>query len=418
MVMRAALAYLLLSLLMAWPGQSPAQTRSVDPADLRLNVFFEDMPATPFRQEMILLTIHGVYKRHITREKLVQPDFAGFSWMQLGEDYWYESMIDGLPVKNMRRRMAIFPDDSGTLEIGEFQHILTLLDEQNKWFEHTIASEPLKIDVAPEPVQDHWWFPVRGLTVSDDWSNAPDQLKEGEGVLRVVRLSALGASPDMLPPMPELRSPSALIFPHPEKRLVELTPDGPRAVSFWRWTVTPTNGRSALLEPLEFAYFDTQHRKDRKVTISVQRVAFGDVVNAETERPEPVQASAQPNPGLNLVVVLLGFGASLLLLLRQSAPSVAPLQSWITRTRLRRHLQHAARTGDVSHVRRTAHCLDQLYLPDTKRQNMLTDLDSALFGTSPESFDARSFVHQFLARLKHPRPHDKRTKNALATRLS
>ncbi len=86
-----------------------AQTLEVDPSDLTLTVTVETLAATPFRQEMVLLTIHGIYKRHITLEKLRQPDFSGFNWMQLGQDHWFESMLDGRPVKNMRRRMAIFP---------------------------------------------------------------------------------------------------------------------------------------------------------------------------------------------------------------------------------------------------------------------------------------------------------------------
>jgi hypothetical protein len=118
-------------------AQSQNQAQSVEASDLQLTVTVEPMPATPMRQEMILLTIHGIYKRHITLERLEQPDFAGFNWMQLGEDHWFESMLDGRPVKNMRRRMAIFPNEAGILDIAPFRHHLTLLDKDNKWFEHT-----------------------------------------------------------------------------------------------------------------------------------------------------------------------------------------------------------------------------------------------------------------------------------------
>ena len=380
-----------------------AQTRSVNPDDLRLELQVEALQATPYRQEMILLTIHGIYKRHITREQLIQPDFEGFSWMQLGEDFWYESLIDGLPVKNMRRRMAIFPDKSGTLEVGRFQHTLTLLDEDNKWFEHTISSDPLSIEVQAEPKRDDWWFPVRGLKVTDDWSNAPDQLKEGEGVLRVVRLSALGASPDMMPPMPELRSPSGLIFAHPEKRLVELTPDGPRAIAFWRWTITPTNGRSAILEPITFSYFDTVARVDREVEISVQRIAFGDAIVADTRPVTPPERQARLWPGRVVGTAVLAFGIGLALILRRRSVTLAPVQNWLIRWRVWRQLRRAAQRNDRRMLRRAAHALDALYEPEPARVALLRELDSALFGPTPQQWDAPGFACAYGASLRVPR---------------
>jgi len=153
-----------------------------------------------------------------TREKLIQPALNGFGWMQLGEDYWYDSLENGLKVKNMRRRMAIFPNRAGEIEIGAFKHRLTFLDEDLKWFEHEITSEPIAIDVGAADQTADWWLPVHRLEIDDSWSNPPDQMKAGEGVLRVIRVEAFGASPDMLPPMPEMKSPSAHIFPHPEKQ--------------------------------------------------------------------------------------------------------------------------------------------------------------------------------------------------------
>ncbi|MEO1138379.1 MAG: hypothetical protein AAFW87_02885 [Pseudomonadota bacterium] len=381
-----------------------AQTRHVDPDDLKLELLVEELPATPFRQEMILLTIHGVYKRHITRETLIQPDFAGFSWMQLGQDYWYESMISGLPVKNMRRRVAIFADEVGTLEIGSFQHKLTLLDEQNKWFDHTIKSDPVSIKVMQEPSRDEWWFPVRGLKVSDDWSNAPDQLKEGEGVLRVVRVSALGASPDMLPPMPELRSPSALIFAHPEKRLVDLTPNGPQAIAFWRWTVTPTNGHAAILEPIEFTYFDTLTREDRTVEISAQRVAFGETVIPEATTPTPPIVQARLWSGTQLTVGVFAFLAALMLMLQGRAVSFAPFHGWLSKQRMLARLRKAARVRDDRVLRRTAHELDALYQPDADRQAMLHGLDTMLFGKSRDTANMVQFARDFQNALRTPTP--------------
>ncbi len=242
-------------LLLVLTSSLAAQTTEVNPADVTLTVSVENPGATPYVQEMVLVTIHGRYRRHLTREKLEQPDLEGFNWMQLGPDQWFDTTERGKKVKNFRRRMALFPDRPGRLTIGAFTQHLTLTDEVNAWFGHDITSKPMTIEVAPAPVSDDWWLPVRQIEVSDNWSNAPDQLLPGEGVLRVIRVEAVGASPDMLPPMPELRSPSAMIFAHPEKRLVELSPEGPVSIAFWRWTIRPGNDTSAIVEPIGFRLF-------------------------------------------------------------------------------------------------------------------------------------------------------------------
>lgn len=349
---------LCLILLMIWPGFALAQSRIVLPNELELTVEVDATEHTPFTREMVLITIRGVYRRHITREELIQPDLEGFSWTQLGDDLWLEERINGEKVKTFRRRMALYPDRPGTLEIGAFQHKLTLTDEGDDWFEHQIASEPTRIDVAPAPEGTEWWLPVKGLRVSDQWSNAPDQLQAGEGVLRVVRVEALGVTPEMLPPMPDLNSPSAMIFPHPEKRLIELTPEGPQSFAYWRWTIRPSNDTSAIVEPIRFQYFDTIARVEREVTINAQRIAYGNVTpSAEPVAGPAAQPAGLPGWPLGLVAMVI-FAGGVLLAFRGYRPDrLALIRRWRWLDPLARSLLQAARRGDAAALRRAARML-------------------------------------------------------------
>lgn len=276
-----------LLLMLLWlAGPLSAQNRDVDPADLSLSVTLVD-GATPYVGEMVLIEIIGTYARHIALEQLEQPPLEGIGWMQLGQDYWWDTREEGRQVKKLRRRMALFPSRPGRLEIGAFQHRLHLIDKGDDWFEHVIASEPLTIDVVPAPDGDDWWFPVRRLKIEDNWSNAPDQLAPGEGVMRIIRVEALGLPPEAIPPMPELRSPSGGVFAHPEKRLVDLTPEGPLSVAFWRWTIQPVNGTSVILEPMEVSYFDTTVRRAFTARITPTRVAYAMGAVPETRSVTP-----------------------------------------------------------------------------------------------------------------------------------
>ena len=78
--------WLLAIVLVLAPTSAVADPTEVDPADLHLEVRLEEPDAVPHIGEMVMITIRGVYRRHITRETLVQPSLNGFNWSQLGPD--------------------------------------------------------------------------------------------------------------------------------------------------------------------------------------------------------------------------------------------------------------------------------------------------------------------------------------------
>ena len=375
-------------------GLAQAQTTEVFPGELNLTVTVANADVVPFEQEMVLITIHGKYRRHITLEKLEQPDLSDFNWMQLGNDQWYDTTENGKKVKNFKRRMALYPDKAGELTIGSFTHHLHLTDEGDDWFLHDLKSEPITVKVNPAPATDGWWFPVRQLEVTDSWSNAPDQLTPGEGVLRIIRVEAVGIGPDMIPPMPELTSPSAMIFPHPEKRLVELSPEGPVSVAFWRWTIRPTNDTSAIIEPIAFDFYDTRNRVPRSVTISAQRVAYDESTLPAVRAPA---ASAELHP----LAVWIAAGVAALLGLAATLAG-RRFGGWQALRRLplfdpeRRGLWAAARRGDLTALRRAAARLMRRDGARPGQGAMLAQLDRAIFDPGARGFDARGFAKSFL----------------------
>ncbi len=397
--------WFILAALLLFAATANAQRSGVSPNDAELIVTIEN-PQDPFLQsEMVLLTIHGIYRRHVTREKLIQPPLSGFSWMQLGEDYWYDSTENGLKVKNMRRRMAIFPNRAGEIEIGAFVHRLTFLNENLKWFEHEIASPQIVIDVGPAEPTAKWWLPVHRLEIEDNWSNAPDQMRRGQGVLRVIRVEAHGASPDMLPPMPTLRSPTAHIFAHPEKRMVELTPNGPVAIAFWRWTLRPTNDVSAVIEPLEVEFYDTFKRANQLVTITAQRIGYGALTGREPRAPPPKDehsagAATIAGPSLMRAGFVIGAAIALGLLLRSL--SLASLREVLRRFGLDRDsraLSRAAKTGASGPFRAAARRLVAQNGFEPEKFQSLKALDNVLFSNCDQTYDLKAYQRQVRAEL-------------------
>ncbi|WP_299740863.1 hypothetical protein [uncultured Roseobacter sp.] len=393
---------LLCIILLLAPIAVSAQTKAVLPSEVKLWVEVEETEHTPLAREMVLITIKGIYRRHITREQLVQPDFDGFSWTQLGDDTWREERLNGEKVKTFSRRMAVYPDRPGTLTIGAFTHNLTLTDERDDWFEHPVSSEPVTLEVAPAPAGSTWWFPVKQLRISDQWSNAPDQLVPGEGVLRVVRIEALGVTPEMIPPMPELRSPSAMIFAHPDKRFVELSPGGPQTYVFWRWTIRPSNDTSTIVEPLSFDYYDTVNRVMRTVTISAQRVAYGSAVPEEQpaslalSRPDPARLPGWPMAALAGLVGLSGVGYALS---GRRLAGLKALERFGLFDPLARQMRQAARAGQVQQLRRAAAAILRRDGPSEGRARLLRHLDKSIFDPGATPGSLATFTRAFLRQM-------------------
>lgn len=405
MVMRLFFAILLGSCALA-------RAQDIEPGDMTLRVFVEELPYTPFEEEMVLLNIHGAYKIPISLEKLEQPALDGFDWMQLGHDDWYETDERGRKVVNFRRVMALFPNRSGTIEIGPFTHRLELVTKTGKRYDRDVRSEPITLDVLPKPVTADWWLPVRRIAVEDSWSNSPHNLGTGEGALRILRLDIRGVKPATVPPMPELEVAGAKAFAHPEKRFEKLDVRGPRALIFWRWTVRPDEPPSAYLKPLRIPYFDSVAREHKEIVIAAQRISMTDEAIAEYEREtgravtedagrplqEPRTGYAGMAPPVALGVGLLA-GLALMLpgfRLRNRDEALALARRWLPDPDVKA-LKRAARRGDAAATRAAA--IRLMPRANRKAREALAEFDSALYGAAPSEPDCRKLAKSVLSSL-------------------
>ena len=248
--------------------------QTVNPDDMKLELTFEELKADPFVGEMVLLTVHGEYKIPISREVLQPPDLDGFDWMQLGEDTWTEDTTKGRKIVDFKRVIALFPNRAGPIEVEPFVHKLELLTSSGKRYDYDVVAKPIELTAQAQPETGKWWMPSRRLTITDDWSNPPHLLGEGEGALRVVTLTVEGVRPEQIPQMPELGSAGAFVFAHPEHRTTRLYRRGPVTRAVWRWTVRPEHPPSAYLKPISVPYFDTKTREHKEIVIAAQRIAM------------------------------------------------------------------------------------------------------------------------------------------------
>lgn len=404
--------FFLMLAFMVWSSGVCAQT--VEPDDLKLELSFEDRSGPLYTGEMVLLKVRGFYKIRIARETLEQPSLDGFDWMQLGEDTWTKDTSQGGEILQFERIVALFPNRAGTLEIDPFVHDLELWTLTGERYGHSLASAPISIEVTERPVQDEWWLPARRLTVTDSWSNAPDQLGTGEGALRVVTITVEGVRPEQIPRMPELESAGAHVFPHPEARITRLYRRGPVTRAVWRWTVRPENPPSAYLKPIRLPYFDTRAREHREIVIAAQRIAMTEeavaeyLAGADRESVAAVEARAQATDSAARMARYAAGAVAPVGLLTGMIGGVFLLSPGLRRRRRARllsrigrigpapeirALKRAAARGDVSGTRAAGLRIIRQGRGDTGRMtDALHALDRAVYGAAPAEPDLSAFA--------------------------
>jgi hypothetical protein len=358
-----------------------ARADAVPPEDAYLEVSAAAMPRKPFEQEMVLLKINGFYAGPISLEKLEQPDFADFGWMNLGRDRWWDEMVGGRKLRRLERVVALFPKKPGRLEVGAFTHHLVLLGRDGKRFAHDVSSAPLAIEAARKPQNVTWWFPAQSVAMADTWDRPPDALAFGAVAIRTITLRAEGAAVEMLPPAPKMQGRGLIAFADPEERTIELTPEGPIAQATWRWTVRILSPDTGPLETEKIEWFDTRAAETRTIAFAPQRVALASAIAPPPAAERRVEA-AWALPAAMLAGLMLG----LALLLPGWRLKRFPKLSRILPNAASMALRRAASRGDAAGAWRAARLL--------RRGN--ETLDQAVFGGSGSTPDLTPLAREIL----------------------
>ncbi|WP_102957725.1 BatD family protein [Mangrovicella endophytica] len=350
--------------------------------DAQLEVEVESTGASPFVDEMVLVTIRGRYNVIIALESLVQPEMQSFGWMQLGRDSWTRQMVAGREITIFERRLALFPKRAGRLTIEPFLHRLTLTTPKGERFIHEVASKPVAVEVLPHPkTAGDWWLPARSVDYSDVWDKDPATLPNGELATRTVTIHALGVPPHLLPPPPKMRAAWLITFMAPEERSVELTPDGPLSTVVWRWRMRPTTGEPGRLPAFTIPWYDTKAHEFREIVLKSQPIAHAGF---------PVAAKAAAPGFLQRHAILFAGAGGFMLTLAALLPGLRlrrrhEIEAIIARMLPDRDalsLRWAALRGDPHAARRAAYSLlrRRPELRTSAAEKALAGVDRSLFG--------------------------------------
>ncbi len=179
-----------------------------------------------FVQAQLIYTVK-VYRSVATRQpRLSEPDISGVEVLVevAGEERSYESILNGKAYNVVERVYAIFPQESGQIAIAPARFEARVLRDGRITGRKIFESEAIAVVVNPIPpppngYPDAVWFPARDVTLSEDWSRAPDRLPAGEPITRHITVTAVGQLSTQIPVIDPAVADTIKIYPDkPELR--------------------------------------------------------------------------------------------------------------------------------------------------------------------------------------------------------
>ncbi|BBR53174.1 MULTISPECIES: BatD family protein [Pseudomonas] len=223
----------------------------------------------------------------------------------LGESRTYEKEINGVRHGVIETRYAIYPQQSGTLELPALTFTATAADNGEQpagtprvGRQVQVSSLPLQLKVRPIPgawPADQPWLPTRSLTLEEHWSPDPSnqQTQIGDSLTRSITLRAEGLSSTQLPPLPATEIHGLRRYPDQPVLRNEISERGMTANREEREALVPTHSGALALPALEITWWNTRedHLEHSSLPARTLQVEDNPALSADT----PVGDSSASN---------------------------------------------------------------------------------------------------------------------------
>jgi hypothetical protein len=203
-----------------------APPADVVPGEADIFVTSEVDHTESFVQAQILYTVK-VYRAVATRQpRLSDLGVDGVEVLSevVGDERSYDSILNGKAYNVVERVYALFPQESGKLNIAPARFEARVLRDGRITGRKVYESDPINVLVSPIPAPpkdfpNAAWLPAKSVELTEEWSRSPDNLPAGEPVTRHIKVTALGQLETQIPVIEPTVSDSFKIYPDkPELR--------------------------------------------------------------------------------------------------------------------------------------------------------------------------------------------------------
>ena len=214
-------------------------------------------------QAQVLYTLK-VYRAVATRQPaLREPVYGGAEVLVevAGDERSYEAILNGRAYNVVERSFAVFPQESGEVTISPARFEARVLRDGRITGRKVFESEAQTITVnpIPPPPADYpnaAWLPAKELTLADNWSREPDELRAGEPISRNISVSALGQLETQIPVIEPPVADGVSIYPDKPTLNRRLEARGIRGIRTDQYAMIGVAGGEVTLPELELPWWN------------------------------------------------------------------------------------------------------------------------------------------------------------------
>ncbi len=248
-----------------------------------------------------------VYRAVATRQPtLREPVITGAEALSeiASDETTYDALINGRPYNVVERTMAIFPQESGEIDISPARFEARVIVDGRITGRKVFESEAKTISVKPIPpppaeYPDAEWLPARDLELTEEWSREPRRLAAGEPVSRNIEIGVLGQLETQIP-MLEIEEPDGIsLYPDQPELSRRFETGGIRGVRRDQYAMIAVGNGDVTLPAVELPWFNTETEAWQVATLPERNLT---ILGAATEPPPPADELLPESPDVTAPV--------------------------------------------------------------------------------------------------------------------
>lgn len=277
-----------------------ASTSSAGGQRSNTDIFLEVEANTtkPYVQAQVLYTVKLYRAVNTANASLSDPEISGGDAVveRLGEDQNYDTWVQGKRFVVVERDFAIYPQVSGRLTIAPIRFQGQIVQNRFSMFDpfgsqgKTIIrqSEPVELQVQtiPDTFAGGHWLPSKNVSLLEQWSEDPTELKLGEPLTRTLILSAEGQTSSQLPEMPLWSLPDFKQYPDQAVLSDVKNTDGITGTRQEKTAIIPNKAGVYTLPEVKLPWWNTQTQRmeyaqlpERQITILAALGSTADILD-------------------------------------------------------------------------------------------------------------------------------------------
>lgn len=250
-------------------------------------------------QAQVLYTLK-VYRAVATRQpRLSEPEIKGVDVLVelAGDERSYDAILNGKAYNVVERVYALFPQESGELDIGPVRFEARVLRDGRITGRKVFRSDGMQVTVKPIPpppadYPNAAWLPARSVELSEEWSREPGELPAGEPITRHVTVTALGQLATQIPVLEPAASNVLKIYPDKPELNVSAVPQGILAERGEQYAMIGIEAGPVELPAVELPWWNIEAGEWQVATLPSRELRILPSLDALPVQPQPVAEAA------------------------------------------------------------------------------------------------------------------------------